>query len=157
MQLCFVKFNGNPSIAFLNQNKFVSSFRVFSHFSHASHSITVTIAVTITFARWKSNTGFYHWEYNRLKKLGKKPTATKWNKQKDTNTLSIAKHLSLFPALGAVQIPLNILPSPFTFFQLTRQLSTIRLYRIFLLLFIHSPHFLGLLDRIQTCQRTVFS
>lgn len=129
MQLCFMKFN--PSTDFLNQNKLVFSFRLFSHFSHASHSITVTITVTITFARWKSNTGFYHWEYNRLKKLEKKATAIKWNKQKDPNTLSIAKHLSLFPALGAVQILLNILPSPFTFFQLSRQFSTIWLYRIF--------------------------
>lgn len=45
MQLCFRKLNGNQSTDFLNQNKHALSFRLFSHLSHTSHSITVaTIA-----------------------------------------------------------------------------------------------------------------
>jgi len=62
MQLYFRKLNGNQSADFLNQNKHALAFRLYSHLSRASQSITVT---TITAAGWKSNPGYYHWEYKR--------------------------------------------------------------------------------------------
>lgn len=56
---------------------------------------------------------------NKKKKIIKKKKSTP--NQETFQSL----HLSFFRALGAVQIPLNILPSPFAFLQLTRQFSSI--------------------------------